>query len=319
MSQSRKLKVMLAGGTGFIGSALKQHLRTKGHEVVVISRISKGAEQISWDTVKLHGLPDCDVVINAAGAPVLQPPRRWTETFKREVIDSRVNSTSRIRKAVDRMNSPPKLWVNLSGAAYYPPAGISKRYTESDVFPPYDFMSQLVSDWEGAMVSDSPTVQEPRKVVVRSGVVLGNEGGAFPQQKIPLLLGVLSPISPGSQPFPWIHIQDMTRLLTHIIEQDANALDPNAIKVYNACSPDDTTNDDFTYAGARHASLLSRLMIPLLPRTPQFVFSKIVIGTMDTAVLLLKGQNLYPQQALDEGFKFDLQTIDDCMRNLFGR
>ncbi|KAM7082025.1 epimerase family protein SDR39U1 isoform 2-T5 [Ciconia maguari] len=209
------MRVLVGGGTGFVGRALTQLLRSRGHEVTHISR-QGGKDRISWEELSYSGLPLCDAVVNLAGENVLNPFRRWGDAFCREVISSRVETTKTLAKAIADAEQPPRAWVLVTGVGYYRPS-LTAEYTEDSPGGDFDFFSRLVSSWEAAaLIPGSPA----RGVVVRSGVVLGRGGGAVSQMLWPFRLGLGGPLGSGLQPFPWIHIRDLAGIVCHALESE---------------------------------------------------------------------------------------------------
>ncbi|XP_074892226.1 epimerase family protein SDR39U1 isoform X2 [Buteo buteo] len=200
------MRVLVGGGTGFVGRALTQLLRSRGHEVTHVSR-QGGKDRISWEELSQSGLPLCDAVVNLAGENVLNPFRRWSDAFCREVISSRVETTKTLAKAIADAEQPPRAWVLVTGVGYYRPSPTAE-YTEDSPGGDFDFFSRLVSSWEAAaLIPGSPA----RGVVVRSGEMghracsgwlcfgagaRGGRGGRRTSGLVPLLVGVLFQSSP---------------------------------------------------------------------------------------------------------------------------
>ncbi|NP_001374255.1 epimerase family protein SDR39U1 isoform 9 [Homo sapiens] len=160
------MRVLVGGGTGFIGTALTQLLNARGHEVTLVSR-KPGPGRITWDELAASGLPSCDAAVNLAGENILNPLRRWNETFQKEVIGSRLETTQLLAKAITKAPQPPKAWVLVTGVAYYQPS-LTAEYDEDSPGGDFDFFSNLVTKWEAAarLPGDST-----RQVVVRSGIL----------------------------------------------------------------------------------------------------------------------------------------------------
>ncbi|XP_074782647.1 epimerase family protein SDR39U1 isoform X4 [Athene noctua] len=180
------MRVLVGGGTGFVGRALTQLLRSRGHEVTHVSR-QGGEGRIAWEKLSHSGLPLCDAVVNLAGENVLNPFRRWGDAFCREVISSRVETTKTLAKAIADAEQPPRAWVVVTGVGYYRPSPTTE-YTEDSPGGDFDFFSRLVSSWEAAaLIPGSPA----RGVVVRSGIVCHALESECVQ-------GVLNGVSPSS-------------------------------------------------------------------------------------------------------------------------
>nr|DBA22668.1 TPA: hypothetical protein GDO54_013681 [Pyxicephalus adspersus] len=298
------MRVLIGGGNGFIGQSLSQLLRKRGHKVTIISR-KPGEQRITWVDVTKKGLPPCDAVINLAGENVLNPLKRWTEQFKQEVIASRVETTRTLSEAIARAENPPRSWVLVTGVGYYPPSQ-TQQYTEDSPGGDADFLSRLVRDWENVAqlpLTDGKCVTQLTKV--RSGVVLGRTGGALPTMLWPFRLCLGGIVGSGRQPFPWIHIDDLCRLLCHTIEHEKGIGG-----ILNAVSPSSAsdTNSDFTQA------LSKALRRPAFLFTPGFAV-QLLLGN-DRATMLLEGQRVVPERTLQSGFTFLYPDLDSALAAL---
>ncbi|XP_068097815.1 epimerase family protein SDR39U1 isoform X1 [Hyperolius riggenbachi] len=297
------MRVLIGGGSGFVGQSLSQLLRKRGHKVTIISR-KPGEQKITWVDVAKEGLPPCDAVVNLAGENVLNPLRRWTEEFKQEVTSSRIETTRTLRQAIAKSQSPPHSWVLVTGVGYYPPSP-TKQYTEDSPGGDADFLSRLVKQWEdAAQLPPAGGKSATRLTKVRSGVVLGQSGGALPSMLWPFRFCLGGVLGSGKQPFPWIHIEDLCRLLCHAIEEEG------VEGVLNAVSPSSArdTNADFTQA------LSKALGRPAMLFTPSFAV-QLLLGS-DRAPMLLEGQRVVPQRTLQTGFTFHYPDLDSALRDL---
>ncbi|XP_067388290.1 epimerase family protein SDR39U1 isoform X3 [Emydura macquarii macquarii] len=144
------MRVLVGGGTGFVGGALTQLLRSRGHEVTHVSR-HQGPGRISWDKLSRSGLPPCDAAVNLAGENVLNPFRRWDEAFRKVVVASRVETTKTLAKAIAEAEQPPRVWVLVTGVGYYRPSPTAE-YTEESPGGDFDFFSRLGWCWGRAAV-----------------------------------------------------------------------------------------------------------------------------------------------------------------------
>ncbi|XP_066459802.1 epimerase family protein SDR39U1 [Eleutherodactylus coqui] len=298
------MRVLIGGGGGFIGQSLSQLLKSRGHQVTIISR-QPGQQKITWADVSTKGLPPCDAVVNLAGENVLNPLKRWTEQFKQEVISSRTDTTRTIAQAISRSPNPPHTWVVLTGVAYYPPSG-TQQYSEDSPGGSGDFLSTLVKKWEDAAeLPDTESRPLAQLVKVRTGVVLGPHGGPLNKMLWPFRLCLGGIIGSGKQPFPWIHIEDLCRLLCHTMEQEGKVGG-----ILNAVSPSslNDTNADFTRALSR---ALGR---PAFLVTPSFAI-RLLFGN-DRAPMLLEGPRVVPHRTLQTGFSFLYPDLDSALAQL---
>ncbi|KAM4709855.1 epimerase family protein SDR39U1 [Discoglossus pictus] len=298
------MRIVIGGGSGFIGQSLSRLLGSRGHKITVISR-RPGEGRITWNDISRKGLPPCDAAVNLAGENVLNPLRRWTEQFKQEVISSRIETTRTLTQAISQSQSPPHSWIILTGVGYYPPSR-TQQYTEDSPGGDADFLSCLVRDWEAsAQLPHTDDKPGTRIVRVRSGVVLGRDGGALPAMLWPFRLCLGGPVGSGEQPFPWIHITDLCRLLCHAIEQEADVGG-----ILNAVSPSSIsdTNADFTRALSQALGRPAVLPVPAM--AVQALLGK------DRATMLLEGQRVSPQRTLKSGFTFQYPDLKSALTEL---
>ncbi|CAG2060950.1 unnamed protein product, partial [Timema podura] len=185
-----------------------------------------GPQRISWSDLAKFGLPqNVTAVVNLAGQNVLDVTKRWTPGFKQNVWASRINTTSSLAQAIIKAEQKPTVFVTISGVesvvimkcvGIYKPSP-DREYTEDSLIPEFDFLSKLCHEWERA--ARLPQNLGVRQVVIRSGVVLGKNGGMVKQLYIPFYLGLGGPVGSGKQHMPWIHIDDLTNLLLFAIEK----------------------------------------------------------------------------------------------------
>ncbi|XP_058127398.1 epimerase family protein SDR39U1 [Anopheles ziemanni] len=294
--------VVIGGGTGFIGRRLAKTLLADGYEVTTISRMP-GVKRISWHELEKEGLPSgTTAVVNLAGQNVLDPTRRWTPGFKQNVWNSRINTTAACARAIERATVKPSVFVNISGVSHYLPG--KEKHTEESKVSDYDFMSRLCIEWErAANLSDNSIC---RSVRIRSGVVLGRDGGMIQSLILPFWFGFGGPVGDGRHDLPWIHQQDLCSLIKFAIEK------PEVSGVLNGVAPELATNADFTKAFA------SALVRPAL--LPMPIFALNLIFAEERAVLLTNGAKVVPQRVLDYGFRYqypDLKTACKEVAHLF--
>ncbi|XP_069342422.1 epimerase family protein SDR39U1 isoform X1 [Eulemur rufifrons] len=316
------MRVLVGGGTGFIGTALTQLLKARGHEVTLVSR-QPGPGRITWDELATSGLPSCDAAVNLAGANILNPLRRsaralkltasraeggrgsdseetlWNEAFQKEVLSSRLETTQMLAKAITKAPQPPQAWILVTGVAYYQPS-LTAEYDEDSPGGDFDFFSNLVTKWEAAarLPGDST-----RQVVVRSGVVLGRGGGAISLMLLPFRLGLGGPIGSGHQFFPWIHIRDLVGILTH-------ALEANHVQgVLNGVAPASTTTNA-AFAQALGAALGRPAFLPLPSIAVQAVYGP------ERAIMLLEGQKVIPRRTLAVGYQYSFPELEAALKEV---
>lgn len=226
------------------------------------------------------------------GQNVLNPTRRWTPGFKQNVWNSRINTTSSLVKAISRAQQKPEVFVNISGVSNYKP-DLKRVYTEDDVCATYDFMSKLCNEWEkAATISKEVGV---RNVKIRTGVVLGREGGMIASLILPFWFGVGGPVASGLQPIPWIHVDDLCNLIKFSIEK------PKVEGVLNGVAPHIINNKEFSQAFGK--ALWRPAIFPL----PEFVVD--TLFSRERAVLLTTGAKVEPKRTLETGFKYEFEDI----------
>ncbi|XP_006913583.1 epimerase family protein SDR39U1 isoform X2 [Pteropus alecto] len=293
------MRVLVGGGTGFIGTALTQFLKARGHEVTLVSR-KPGPSRITWDELATLGLPRCDAVVNLAGENILNPLRRWNETFQKEVVSSRLETTRMLARAITEAPQPrPQAWVLVTGVGYYQPS-LTAEYDEDSPGGDFDFFANLVTKWEAAAKLPGDST---RQVVVRSGIVLGRGGGAIGHMLLPFRLGLGGPIGSGHQFLPWIHIRDLVGILAHALEAS------HVQGILNGVAPASTpTNAEF--AKALGAALGRPAFIPLPSTIVQAVFGQ------ERAIMLLEGQKVVPRRTLAAGYQYSFPELGAALKEV---
>jgi uncharacterized protein len=313
------MRIVIGGGSGFIGTALTETLRARGDTVTLISRTA-GPGRITWDDVVRGDLPACDAVVNLAGKHILDVTRRWNDAYKQEVLRSRVDTTRLLVTALNCMQSSPATFVSTAGKCFYGTAAVlaGSQYPELDEDSQpmgADFPSELVALWEQA--AEGIDTQRIRHAKVRIGVVLGaverespigklwrvgKARGFLPIIRLPFCLGLGAVLGHGRQPFPWIHIHDMVGILIHLIDS------PSAIGRFNAVAPGLVSNREFTVEFAK------RLHRRVVWSVPAWLIH-LIVG-VERASILLEGQNVKPKRTLAAGYRFHYPTIETALDDL---
>ncbi|MFF2091174.1 TIGR01777 family oxidoreductase [Paenibacillus sp. NPDC058174] len=299
------MRVAIAGGTGFVGTALVKALLERQDEVWIISRTAKspgaqaakGLYYITWTELaeqpsKLEGV---QAIINLAGESINQ---RWTAVAKQRVLESRLHATARIARIVQELRQKPEVVINASGISAYG-SSLSETFDESSPMNTTDFLSGVVRQWEKA----ANAIEVERLVKLRVGVVLNSKGGAFPLMALPYKLYGGGPIGSGKQWLSWIHLEDMIRLILFCLD-NREVQGP-----VNGSAPAPVTNEDFGRA------LGKAFHRPHWFPIPAFLM-KTVLGEMSS--LLLDGQRALPRKALELGFQFRYPDVDSAMKELAG-
>lgn len=283
------MKIAIAGITGFIGQKLEKHLSEQGHHIVPVTRYDF---RLSPKQLAQY-LKGCDAIVNLSGAPVI---KRWTESYKQEILKSRTDTTRVIVNAMAEMNPKPKVFVNASAIGIYDYKHINDEY--SDYFGS-NFLTTVVKKWEKQAAKAKKL--NIRTCIARFGVVLGKDGGAFPTMVKPFKFFVGGKIGSGKQVMSYIHINDLIRGLEEMITNNA------AVGVYNLVAPTYCTNREFT------RTLSKALGRPALFTVPEFAL-KLLYG--NAAEVVIGGEKVKPTRLEELGFKFnypDIQLAIDAL------
>ena len=298
-----KGKVLVGGGSGFVGTEVCSLLRRKGYDVITVSRTKFDSRVVTWDDIRFRGLPDNTIaVVNLAGQNMLDPLKRWNPAFKELVRESRIQTATSFKEAIVNRHKAgldtPNVFVQITGVGIYPAGDNIIKYDEDSKIDPKSggYMSRLVEDWEDAakLPSDVPT----RNVFLRSGVVLGRNGGMIKQIFLPFYLGGGGRMGSGEQNMPWIHVKDVSGIILHSIEND------NVKGVLNGVAPQVISNQDFVNAFA--SSLYRPAFFPL----PDFVWN-LVFGE-ERAAIITKGVTVLPTRTEDSGYVFRYPNINQA-------
>jgi uncharacterized protein (TIGR01777 family) len=292
-------RVILAGGSGFVGSALAPALKAKGYEPLVLGR---GDTDLQWDGRTVgpwaSALNGADGVINLTGKNI---NCRHTEENRREIMRSRVDSVRVLGEAIARCATPPRVFVQASGVGYYGDTG--DRLADEDAPPGEDFPAMVCREWEGAFYAlELPAT---RKVILRLGVVLGRDGGALPMLEKLTRWFLGGAVGSGRQFLSWIHIDDLVRMFISAIEG------PNLRGDFNATSPAAVTNSEFMRELRR---ALHRPWSPPVP-APLARAGAWLMGT--DGDLALTSCRCGPRRFLDHGFEFQMPLLRDAFAELY--
>jgi uncharacterized protein len=290
-------KIVLAGGTGFLGSFLASKFKSRDYLVVVVSR-SNG--DVSWQDKAglINALNGADVVINLAGKSV---DCRYNEENKREILESRVETTKAIGEAIQKCDSPPKLWINPSTATIYRHAE-DRPMTEADGEIGSGFSVNVAKAWEKVFFDFKR--QGTRQVALRMAIVLGREGGAMQPLKRMAQLGFGGKQGKGNQMFSWIHIEDVYRIIGFLMEHE------NLAGVFNCSSPNPVTNEVFMEM--LRNSLNKKLGLP----SPAWLLKIGAFMIATETELILKSRWVVPDRLLTSGYTFAFPLLKDAFEDL---
>lgn len=309
------MKIVVAGGTGFLGSPLCEAWAEEGHDVRVLTRsLAPGQSQhdsgtgvpgitkVGWNPDGTAGLlpaliDHASAVINLAGASVGRG--RWTAARKAVLRESRILPTRSLAAAIQAAAAPPPVFVSGSATGYY---GDTGNAAITDWSPPgHDFLADICVAWEAE--AHRAARDETRVVALRTGIALERSGGALPRMMLPFRFFVGGKVASGRQYLAWIHRLDWIEMVRWIVET------PGIEGPVNATAPHPVTNAEFSRALGR------ALHRPALIPAPRLAL-RVVLGEMADAIL--GGQRATPARALQAGFHFRYPEIDIAMRGIFG-
>lgn len=298
------MKIAITGGTGLIGRPLVRALAEAGHQVVVLTRHprprQRGISFVEWMTPDSHPeseLQDVDAIVHLAGASINDG--RWTHKQKQAILQSRIDGTKEVVRIIKNMKRKPSVVISGSAIGIY---GEDRSITYSEATPLPDrtnFLGNVCVLWE----KEAQPVQDMgiRLVTMRTGVVLSNDGGAFPLMKLPYTLGIGGRLGSGKQWVPWIHLDDLVRLFVHILETSTIE------GPVNGTAPTPVTMDEFgkTLGRVMHRPHWAPAPAPLL---------KLALG--EKSVIVLEGAKVVPTKALNHGFRFRYETLEPALKQL---
>lgn len=302
------MRVVIAGGSGFLGRALAGSCVEAGDTVVILTRRArkddKGVTFASWqpagDPAQWAGvLNGADALVNLAGESIASG--RWTNARKVRLWDSRLQSTRALARAMTLAEAPPRRVVSASAVGYYGTRGDEVLTEEAP--PGSDFLARLCVAWEQAaeaMASETSTV-----ACVRSAMVLDAHDGPLPRMALPFRLGAGGRLGDGTQFMPWIHRDDWVRLVRHLLARG------DLTGAFNAAAPEPLPNEAFAKTLAR---VLAR---PALVPAPAAAL-RLALGEMADA-LLLPSQRVIPARATADGFTFTYPTLYAALEQVYGR
>jgi hypothetical protein len=301
------MKIVIAGGSGFLGSALIEALRARGDDVIVLSRGVAQAKPVAqafrpaipWTPDGTIGpwareIDGAGAVINLAGEPL--PDKRWTAAQKERILQSRVLATRSLVGAARAASRPPAVFLNGSGVSFYPDSAAIVDETSP---PGSGFLQRTCVAWEAEAREAEPL--GCRVVLLRSGVVLHRDGGALPKLLLPFRFGAGGPLGSGKQWWAWIHLDDWVRMTLWAIDT-ADVRGP-----LNVCAPEPARYRDIAKA-IGHA-----LRRPSFMPAPAFAL-RILLGEMADE-MPLASQRVVPARALELGFTWRFPELESAVRD----
>lgn len=294
--------ILITGGSGLIGKRLVRTLRQQGHAVATLSRtpVQAAIPMYEWDISSSYINPKAfehtDTIIHLAGAGIAD--KRWTDERKKEILDSRVDSTKLLYTYLKKYPTV-RTCISASAIGYYGFSDLPQALRENDP-PGNDFLADVVTKWEAEV--DKIESLDIRVVKVRIGIVLSDEGGALPAIAKPVRLYAGAPLGSGNQWVSWIHIDDLVSIFAKAVE------DSHMKGAYNAVAPNPVTNRQLTKAIA--SALEKPLFLPAVPAAAMHL----ILGEM--ADMVLKGNKVSAEKILSAGYQFKFDSAADAVKDL---
>lgn len=290
------MKIAITGASGFIGTHLTDMFKNNGVQVVPLGRKYFTSE--GWHEL-CQAIDGCDVVINLAGASI---GKRWTEAYKRELVESRIRVTYTVVKAINAAVAPPKVFISASAVGYYKSVpSMDEMYAFNDEFKHEagdDFLAKLCKLWEAEALKCRSDV---RTVITRFGIVMSTEEGAMKKiLNMQDTIHAATIIGDGKQPFPWISVVDLGRAMEYVIKH------PDITGIVNFVAPQAISQRELAMILARGYGVL--MAIPL----PKFLL-KLKLG--EGASFLSQGQKVLPTKLVNAGFKYTYPTIESLIKD----
>lgn len=297
-------KILITGGTGLLGKTISEILLKNGHTVVWLSREAgnyKSITKFKWDLLTNYidekAFEGVDSIIHLAGAPIAD--KRWTNAYKKEIIDSRIKSSELLFSYISKNNYPIKTFIGGSAMGYYGSALSEKLFTEADAAGS-DFLAETCVLWEK---SYDPFIQKGiRTVIIRTGVVLSKHEGAYAKMAPAFKLGLGAAVASGKQYFPWIHINDIANIFVFALQEQ------RLTGIYNGVSSEIINNKEFS------KQLAKSFKRPFfMPNVPAFLL-KIAMG--EGAIMVAGGVKISNEKIKEAGFKFEFETAKEALLSL---
>ncbi|MEI6752559.1 MAG: TIGR01777 family oxidoreductase [Paludibacter sp.] len=288
-------KVIIAGGTGFIGSYLTTRFMENGYDVMVVSRFP---EHIQWNVNELaRTFEKADLVINLAGKSI---NCRHTAKNSKAIINSRIDTTKIIGKAIQNCKFPPQLWINASATGIYQPSVLIPMTEDSPAGD--DFLAEVVKKWEQAFFDFN--LPHTRQIALRTSVVLGKDGGALSPLIMLTRFGLGGKQATGNQMMSWIHVEDYFRIVQFVMENQ------KIEGVLNCTSPEPLSNKLFMN------TLRKTLQMPIGLPAPKVAIQlgSIIIGTEPE--LILNSSYVLPERLTKAGFTFTFPDLSSTLIDL---
>ncbi len=297
------MRVAVTGSSGLIGRALRRRLESSGHTVVPVVRRAAAPGEIAYDpaarTIDADGFRDVDAVVHLAGAGIAD--KRWTDDYKREILESRTITTGLVSETLARLDGGPRVLLSASGVDVYGERGDEETDETSPIGT--GFLAEVCTAWEAATVAAEEA--GVRVAHLRTGIVLSPDGGALKKQLPLFRLGLGGKFGRGRQWQSWISITDHVAAVEHLLSSEVRG-------PVNLTAPNPVTNAEFAQTLARVLSRPSFLPIPKFG-------PKLLIGSEAAEELLFQGQRALPRVLEGDGFVFTHPELEPALRALLDR
>lgn len=290
-------KVILAGGTGFIGEYFEKKFKELGYEVKIISRQK---QHISWEDKLgiINALEDTELLINLAGKSV---NCRYNEANMNEIMNSRIRTTTLLGEAIQACNNPPTIWINSSTATIYRHAE-DRPMTEEKGEIGSGFSVNVATSWEKTFFAfDLP---KTRQIALRIAIVLGKDGGVIIPYRNLVKFGLGGVQGKGDQKFSWIHIEDLFKIVHFLKDKEELS------GVFNCSSPEPVSNRELMN------SLRKTMHVPFGLPSPKWILEIGSLLIKTETELVLKSRWVLPDRLEREGYKFTYKTLDKTLQDI---
>ena len=290
-------KIIIAGGTGFVGNYLTKRFTSLGYEVLIISRHK---DHVTWDNSAAitTALENSEMLINLAGKSV---DCRYNEKNKKEIYDSRIDTTGMLGNAVLACKNPPGLWINSSTATIYRHAQ-DRPMTENNGEIGSGFSVNVATNWEKTFFGFN--LPQTRQIALRMAIVLGKEGGVLTPLKNLVRFGMGGKQGNGNQMFSWIHIDDLFSIITFMQQHTKLS------GVFNASAPNPVNNKTLMQLLRKNMGL--KIGLPL----PKWLLKIGAVLIRTETELILKSRWVIPERLLNAGFQFTYSNMDKALKNM---
>lgn len=303
LKEGALMKIVIAGGTGFVGKVLTRLLQENGHEIIILTRnktvLEKDIQYVQW--LQQGARPEqllntVDAFVNLAGISLNNG--RWTKKQKKAIYTSRMDATLEIVRIMEQLSSKPKVLINASAVGIYPTSTIT-TYTENSMDYATDFLGTTVQDWERQ--ANRAEKLGIRVALARFGVILGREQGALPSMLLPYKMHIGGTIGSGKQWLSWVHVEDVARAIYFAITNE------NIKGPFNVVAPHAARMKDF---GKTIAMIMGRSHWMPVPS----MVMRLALG--EQSVLVLEGQHVLPSVLEKQHFTFNYPHLKEALQDL---